>query len=111
MAGIVYLADDDNYYEEALFAELAKIRRVGLVPVGLLGPMGIERPIVSAGRIVGWSAHWTSRRFPVDMAAFAFNATLLQNLEGPIWTYATRGGETDQQGSQCKVLHCADSSD
>lgn len=95
MKGVVYLADDDNYYEEALFAELAKVRRVGLVPVGLLGPLGIERPILGAGRITGWSAHWTSRRFPVDMAAFAFDASLLQNLEGPIWTYATRGGETE----------------
>lgn len=95
MQGIVYLADDDNYYQEPLFAELRKLRHVGVVPVGLLGPFGIERPILQGGRIVGWSAHWKSRRFPLDMAAFAFDAALLRAIPGPIWTYTGRGGETE----------------
>jgi hypothetical protein len=95
MDGIVYLADDDNYYERSVFTELRAVRRVGLMPVGLLGPFGIERPILRGGRIVGWSAHWKTRRFPVDMAAFAFDAALLAGIEGPIWTYAARGGETE----------------
>src|SRR5262249_39603804 len=95
MPGIVYLADDDNFYEPPLFAELRKVRRVGIMPVGLLGPTGIERPILRAGRIVDWRAHWKSRRFPVDMAVFAFNADLLRELAGPIWTYQERGGETE----------------
>ena len=63
--------------------------------MGLLGPFGIERPILQGGRIVGWSAHWKSRRFPLDMAAFAFDATLLRAIPGPIWTYTARGGETE----------------
>src|SRR5579871_1258736 len=95
MQGVVYLADDDNYYQEPLFAELRKLRRVGVVPVGLLGPSGIERPILRAGRIVDWSAHWKSRRYPLDMAGFAFDAALLQAMSGPIWTYSARGGETE----------------
>ena len=95
MQGIVYLADDDNYYQEPLFAELRKLQRVGVVPVGLLGPFGIERPVLRAGRIVGWSAHWKSRRFPLDMAAFAFDAELMKAISGPIWTYSARGGETE----------------
>ena len=95
MTGIVYLADDDNFYEPALFAELRQVRRVGVLPVGLLGPRGIERPIVRGGRIAGWSAHWKSRRYPLDMAGFAFNAGLLQKFTGPIWTFETRGGETE----------------
>lgn len=95
MHGIVYLADDDNYYERSVFTELRSVRRVGLMPVGLLGPFGIERPILRGGRIVDWSAHWKTRRFPVDMAAFAFDAALLRDIEGPIWTYAARGGETE----------------
>jgi len=95
LQGIVYLADDDNYYEARLFTELRQVRRVGIMPVGLLGPFGIERPILRSGRIVDWSAHWKSRRFPVDMAAFAFDAALLHGLEGPIWTFAARGGETE----------------
>jgi len=95
MQGIVYLADDDNYYQRPLFAELRKVRRVGIMPVGLLGPYGIERPIVKADRIVDWSAHWKSRRFPVDMAAFAFDAGVLRAMDGPIWTYTERGGESE----------------
>ncbi len=95
MTGIVYLADDDNFYEPALFAELRRVRRVGVLPVGLLGPWGIERPILRGGRIAGWSAHWKSRRYPLDMAGFAFNASLLQGIAGPIWTYETRGGESE----------------
>jgi hypothetical protein len=95
MDGIVYLADDDNYCEGSVVAELRRVRRAGVMPVGLLGPFGIERPIVRGGRIVDWSAHWKSRRFPVDMAAFAFDAALLRDIEGPIWTYAARGGETE----------------
>jgi hypothetical protein len=95
LPGIVYLADDDNYYERPLFAELRRVKRVGVLPVGLLGPSGIERPILRRGRIVDWSAHWKTRRFPVDMAGFAFNATLLRGFPGPIWTYRTRGGESE----------------
>jgi len=95
LSGIVYLADDDNYYERPLFAELRQVKRVGVLPVGLLGPSGIERPILSGGRIVGWSANWKSRRFPIDMAGFAFNAALLRGFSGPIWTYRTRGGESE----------------
>lgn len=93
--GVVYLADDDNYYHERLFAELRTVRRVGIAPVGLLGPLGIERPVLRQGRIVGWSAHWKSRRFPVDMAGFAFDAGLLQAFPGAIWTHCARGGETE----------------
>src|SRR5215470_1059420 len=93
--GVVYLADDDNCYQRPLFAELRKVRRVGIMPVGLLGPYGIERPIVKHGRIVDWNAHWKSRKFPVDMAAFAFDARLLRPIEGAIWTYGARGGESE----------------
>ncbi len=95
LQGIVYLADDDNGYQPQLFAELGKVKRVAVLPVGLLGPWGIERPILRQGRIVGWRAHWKSRGFPVDMAGFAFDAALLRAIEGPIWTYAGRGGESE----------------
>ena len=95
LQGVVYLADDDNGYEPQLFAELARLKRVAILPVGLLGPFGIERPIVRAGRIVGWRAHWKSRRFPVDMAGFAFDAAVLDSVDGPIWTYDGRGGESE----------------
>ena len=95
LQGVVYLADDDNWCQPQLFRELGKVKRVAILPVGLLGPWGIERPILRQGRIVGWHAHWKSRRFPVDMAGFAFDAALLRAIDGPIWTYAGRGGESE----------------
>ena len=121
LQGVVYLADDDNWYQTQLFKELGRVKRVAILPVGLLGPWGIERPILRGGRIVGWRAHWKSRRFPVDMAGFAFDAALLPPIDGPIWTYGGRGGESEflerlvtsadelevlfDQGRRCYVWH------
>jgi glycosyl transferase family 43 len=95
LSGVVYLADDDNKYEAPLFDELRKVQRIGILPVGRMGPWGIERPIVRGGRIVRWSADWKRRTYPVDMAGFAFNAELLSNTTGELWTYPGRGGESE----------------
>jgi hypothetical protein len=64
LPGIVYLADDDNFYERPLFAELRRVKRVGVLPVGLLGPSGIERPILRRGRIVDWKPIGRRADFP-----------------------------------------------
>jgi hypothetical protein len=95
LEGIVYLADDDNKYEAPLFDELRKIKRLGIMPVGRLGPWGVERPIIRDGRLIRWSADWKRRKYPVDMAGFAFNAGLLHDVEGDLWTYQRRGGESE----------------
>ena len=95
LKGVVYVADDDNKYEPPLFDELRKVQRIGILPVGRLGRWGIERPIVRDGRIVRWSADWKRRKYPVDMAGFAFNAELLSNIAGELWTYPSRGGESE----------------
>ncbi len=93
--GIVYFADDDNKYQRPLFDELRKIRRVGILPVGCLGPWGIERPIVRGGRVAAWSADWKRRKYPVDMAGFGFNAELLSGMAGDLWAYQGPGGESE----------------
>ncbi len=95
--GIVYFADDDNKYQRPLFNELRKVRRIGILPVGCLGPTGIERPIVRDGRIISWDADWQSRKYPIDTAGFAFNAKLLFDVIGDLWPYqsGSRGGETE----------------
>jgi hypothetical protein len=93
--GIVYLADDDNYYDSRIFAEIRQTSGVSVFPVGHLGPNGIERPVVQNGRIVGWDAAWPERKFPVDMAGFAFDAALLDDVSGTIFDYGARGGETE----------------
>lgn len=93
--GIVYNADDDNLYHPDLFGELRKVERIALLPVGNLGPSGVERPVVKSGRIESWDAGWQGRRYPVDMAGFAFNSSLLAEFERPLWKYKGRGGESE----------------
>jgi len=96
LEGIVYLADDDNYYDEKLFDEIRKTKNVSVFPVGNLGPHGIEKPIVQGGKILEWDAGWKERKFPVDMAGFAFNTRLLKPLSDPVWSVRkVRGGETE----------------
>ncbi|GBP76197.1 Galactosylgalactosylxylosylprotein 3-beta-glucuronosyltransferase I, partial [Eumeta japonica] len=49
----------------------------GRVPVGIVGGMRVEMPIVTDGKITGFNAVWKPfRPFPVDMAGFAINSTL-----------------------------------
>jgi hypothetical protein len=95
LSGVVYFADDDNKYEARLFDELRKVKRVGILPVGCLGPWGVERPIVREGRLTGWSADWRDRKYPVGMAGFAFASELLFERDGDIWKRHGRGGETE----------------
>lgn len=57
-------------------------KKVSVWPVGLVGGLMIERPLVKNGKVVGWNTLWkTNRPFPIDMAGFAVNLTLL--LEHP----------------------------
>ncbi|XP_063703803.1 galactosylgalactosylxylosylprotein 3-beta-glucuronosyltransferase I-like [Culicoides brevitarsis] len=78
---IVYFMDDDNTYSRELFHEMAKIEegRVGVWPVGLVGGLRVEKPIVAPnGTITGFNAMWNPGRvFPIDMAAFAISGDLL----------------------------------
>lgn len=93
--GVVYLADDDNKYAPPLFDELRKVERLGVLPVGRRGPWGIERPIVRDGRLIRWNADWKRRKYPVDMAGFAFRAELLPDISGEIFRYRGGGGESE----------------
>lgn len=94
--GIIYNMDDDNRYDIRIFDEIRKTKHVAFLPVGNLGPNGIERPIVENGKFVGWDAHWLSRKYCVDMAGYAFNSKLLNNLESPLWGHAYHGGGEDE---------------
>lgn len=114
LEGIIYFADDDNYYDPKLFNQLRLTHKIGLLPVGHLGPAGIERPIVMDGRIVSWSADWESRKFPVDMAGFAFSSTLLQYIKGDLWLYkgflkeGARGSESENVERLFNLAGCFD---
>ena len=93
--GVVYNMDDDNLVYDLMCAELRKVTRFAIFPVGNLGPDGVERPMVSEGRIQGWRADWTSRKYPVDMGGFAFPSNVLFELPSPIWTHVGVGGESE----------------
>lgn len=70
--GVVYFADDDNTYSLQLFEEMRSTQRVSVWPVGLVGGMRYERPVVEGGKVVRFHTGWRpSRPFPLDMAGFA----------------------------------------
>lgn len=76
--GVVYFADDDNTYDLELFEEMRYTRKVSVWPVGLVGGLMVERPLVKNGKVAGWNTVWKAHRpFPIDMAGFAVNLTLL----------------------------------
>ncbi|KOB71472.1 putative glucuronyltransferase I [Operophtera brumata] len=71
--GVVYFMDDDNTYS----LKMRKINKVGVWPVGIVGGMRVEMPLVTDGKVTGYNAVWKPfRPFPIDMAGFAINATL-----------------------------------
>ncbi|XP_044304576.1 galactosylgalactosylxylosylprotein 3-beta-glucuronosyltransferase 3 isoform X1 [Varanus komodoensis] len=91
--GTVYFADDDNTYSLRLFDEIRSTKRVSVWPVGLVGGLRFERPLVENGRVVGFYTAWKpSRPFPMDMAGFAVSLPLLlANREARFDLQAERG--------------------
>lgn len=57
------------------------IKGVGVWPVGLVGGLLVEKPLInSKGKVIGWNSAWRPERpFPVDMAGFAINLKVLHN--------------------------------
>ena len=87
-SAVVYLADDDNTYDERLFQEFIKIGGeidgngnktvMGILPVGLVGGSLWEGPICENGLIHSWhSKYKPERTFALDMAGFAFTVQAL----------------------------------
>lgn len=75
--GVVYFMDDDNTYALKVFEEMRKVKKVGIWPVGIVGGMRVEMPIVRDGKVKEFNAWWKPfRPFPIDMAGFAINATM-----------------------------------
>ncbi|XP_027893992.1 galactosylgalactosylxylosylprotein 3-beta-glucuronosyltransferase 3 [Xiphophorus couchianus] len=76
--GVVYFADDDNTYSLQLFEEMRRTQRVSVWPVGLVGGMKFESPVVEGGKVVRFHTGWRpSRPFPMDMAGFAVSLQLV----------------------------------
>lgn len=93
----VFFMDDDNTYTQDLFREIAKIQpgRVGVWPVGLVGGVMVEKPLLDATgeRVVGFNAQWRPERpFPLDMAGFAISLDLLIANPEAIFSYEVERG-------------------
>ncbi|GAB1601372.1 galactosylgalactosylxylosylprotein 3-beta-glucuronosyltransferase 1-like [Argonauta hians] len=72
--GVLYFADDDNTYSLKVFDEMRDTKVVSVWPVGLVGGLRYEKPIIKNGKVVGWFTHWKpGRPFAMDMAGFAIN--------------------------------------
>ncbi|XP_076096403.1 galactosylgalactosylxylosylprotein 3-beta-glucuronosyltransferase 3-like [Mytilus galloprovincialis] len=75
--GVVYFADDDNTYSLEIFQEMRNTKKVTVWPVGLVGGLRYEKPVVKDGKVTGWFTYWKPNRpFPMDMAGFAVNVNL-----------------------------------
>ncbi|XP_059162274.1 galactosylgalactosylxylosylprotein 3-beta-glucuronosyltransferase 3-like [Physella acuta] len=78
--GVVYFADDDNTYSLKLFEEMRYTKKVSVWPVGLVGYLRYESPVIKDGKVVGWFTYWKPKRpFALDMAGFAINLNLIHN--------------------------------
>lgn len=92
--GAVYFGDDDNTYDLRLFDEIRSIHVAGIWPVGIVGGLIAERPHLAAnGTVIGFNAVWKpEREFPIDMAAFAVNITLVTSRRGAAFSYDVARG-------------------
>lgn len=75
---VLYFADDDNTYSLDIFEEMRYTQMASVWPVGLVGYLRYERPVVKKGKVVGWFTAWRpDRPFAMDMAGFAVNLQLV----------------------------------
>lgn len=67
---VVYFMDDDNTYSIELFEQMKLIQsnKVGVWPVGLVGGLMVEKPVLDDENLVlGFNSAWRPERpFPVS---------------------------------------------
>lgn len=93
--GVVYFMDDDNTYSTKLFKEIAKVKKVGVWPVGLVGGLNAETLILDqhTGKVVGYRSGWKAdRKFAIDMAGFAINLDLILSKPEAQFSYEMEKG-------------------
>ncbi|KAL7076053.1 hypothetical protein ACQ4LE_004380 [Meloidogyne hapla] len=96
--GIVYFGDDDNTYDWRLFDEMSKIRnKIGVWPVGIVGGMLVETPLLEKTltnyTVNGFNSRWRPERpFPMDMAGFAINVSLIHEHSTSLFSYKSPRG-------------------
>lgn len=93
--GVVYFMDDDNTYSTKLFKEIAKVKKVGVWPVGLVGGLNAETLILDpqTGKVTGYRSGWKAdRKFAIDMAGFAINLDLILTKREAEFSYKMEKG-------------------
>lgn len=97
---VVFFMDDDNSYALDLFAQMDLIKRgkVGVWPVGLVGGLMVEKPVLDGGEVIGFNAAWRPERpFPVDMAGFAISTDLLIDYPKAMFSYEVQRGYQESE--------------
>lgn len=98
---IVFFMDDDNTYSTGLFAEMERIEpgRVGIWPVGLVGGLLSEKPILNdEHKVIGFNAVWRPERpFAVDMAGFGVSIDLLFKNPQAVFSYEVKRGYQESE--------------
>ncbi|XP_060532296.1 galactosylgalactosylxylosylprotein 3-beta-glucuronosyltransferase I isoform X2 [Cylas formicarius] len=98
--GVVYFMDDDNAYSVKLFNEISKVKKVGIWPVGLVGGLNAEAPIVDpkTGKVTGYRSGWKPERpFAIDMAGFAINLDLILQKKNASFSYSMEKGYQESE--------------
>ncbi|KAK9688133.1 Glycosyltransferase family 43 [Popillia japonica] len=97
--GVVYFLDDDNTYSVKLFDEIRKVRKVGVWPVGLVGGLNAEAPVVdTTGKVSGYKSGWKpDRPFAIDMAGFAINLDLILSKQDAQFSYKMAKGYQESE--------------
>ncbi|KAH7938466.1 hypothetical protein HPB49_023865 [Dermacentor silvarum] len=85
LPSVLYFTKEDNSYDHRLFAQIAQVQRVGVLPVALSGAYNVSSPLVSPdGRVVGFhEPPEPERPFPMDLAGFAVNMRLVLSSASP----------------------------
>lgn len=97
---VVFFMDDDNTYSVELFEEMSKIQkgRVGVWPVGLVGAMNVEKPLVEGEKVLGFNSMWRPERpFPIDMAGFGISGDLFENNPTALFNYEVEKGYQESE--------------
>lgn len=98
---VIYFMDDDNTYSIELFEQMKEIpaNRVGVWPVGLVGGLMVEKPVLDDDKsVLGFNSAWRPERpFPVDMAGFAISTDLILQHPEAVFSYEIERGYQESE--------------
>ena len=84
-------------------------QKVSVWPVGLVGYLRYERPIVKDHKVVGWFTYWKpDRSFATDMAGFAINMQLFFNNPKAKFSNLVKRGELESDLLEKLDVHLED---